>query len=224
MPGLFQPGYFFTMNVIQLWFKESGSFIEGVNLYRQTDYNAIALRQLENCLSLNYIPSGMMDLLKTELRGKMKASYVAQKESKPTNTRTEQPEEPPEVLQLRQEARKLHKRQAKVHAEMCVTKEEEIRLEQAREIMKDIIPKLDSIYDRIRSFQETGELPKSSAPDLVQEVLQKHKKYLSQKSRISRLKGYLKKKDLTPSDRQTYQKELIEKEASSLAIAEELGL
>ena len=82
------------------------------------------------------------------------------------------------------------------------------RYEYARGIMEEIIPSLDSIYDKIRKWEETKELPSV----IVNKPDDRYKKINSIAPRISKLKKILKDETLTPQKRQKYEKELVDKE------------
>ncbi len=79
--------------------------------------------------------------------------------------RTEAPADGDQVQRLREQAKALHKRQSFVHARMVEISshpdgpERKKQLyELAAEMMTEIVPALDRIYDNIRNFERTGEL------------------------------------------------------------------
>ena len=67
--------------------------------------------------------------------------------------------EPAEIFRLRATAKTLHKREAAVHAQMRLATERAERYQCAREIMVDIRPELDEIYQKIGDFKTSGLVP-----------------------------------------------------------------
>lgn len=68
-------------------------------------------------------------------------------------------DEPPEIVALRAAAIPLHKEHSHLHALLTAAKTDKERFALADKIMRDIIPALDRIYDRIREWEKTGTLP-----------------------------------------------------------------
>ena len=226
---------------IQNWFARDGSFIEGTTLLMQT--GAITSR-FQRYFSAPYVPD--------EIERQLKASLVAyldihandipireaqpvEKVKKPVGmsenrTIVQNPdipdlEEPIQILALRQEARKLHKRQAMLHGQLSVVASDGERYELAKEIMEEVIPNLDRIYDTIRAWQKTGELPTAAkSDDGFRRGVELMKRLNSLKPRISRLKALLKKTNLDPKERQKYEKELREKELEVVEIEKKVNL
>ena len=72
-----------------------------------------------------------------------------------------------------------------------------------------------SIYNSIRHYHDTGELPAPpKTTSLVKDTIEKYKRVLSLRPRISRLEKWLDGgRKLTPTETQNYQKELALKKA-----------
>lgn len=132
-------------------------------------------------------------------------------------------EEPQSVFLLREDAKRLHKRHSFVNANLHQADSDEKRFELAREIMEDIIPKLDNIYDQIRDYHKSGTLPEVPTTNVVKETVEKMQRLQSIRSRISRLKGFLEGK-LNDKKKEEYTTELLSKEKEAMGIEKELGL
>lgn len=229
---------------IQKWFAQKGSYLQGVNLYRRCG-GPYPNRTFEGYEDAPYVPDETENLLRSALLAYLELHqeplqdgageeedvplndsdevFSTNKIKKPYRPKTEQ--EPAEIQRLRLEARLLHKKHALLHARLMDEELEKNRLSLIREMMEEVIPALDGIYDDIREWQSTGELPKAGErnADVVAETVQKMLRRDSLKSRISRLKSMLKKK-LPDAERMNYEKELLEKEVEKKGIEEELGL
>lgn len=221
---------------IRAWL-EDGCYLDGVALYRRTG-GAYPVRTFEGYEHAPYVPEATERLLRAALLDHLATLPPPPPEAGPlgeadieelvpvaTGGRSQAGQEPDGILRLRLEARLLHKRHALLHARLYDEPEEEKRYELAEEIMETLIPGLDSIYDSIRNWQATGELPLEAKPDgdVVQDTVRKMQRIQSLASRISRLKGALKKK-LPDSEAQAYQKELAEKQVEKKRLETELGL
>jgi len=216
---------------IESWFQKKGSFIEGLNLYRQVG-GMYPISIFQGYETAPYVPeaveSRLVQALRDYLNKNPPAEGVAPQLQADETTATRIPgaakAEPPKILELRQEARLLHKRHAFLHPQLKLVESDKQRYEIACEIMEEVIPKLDRIYDQIREWESTGELPKEDTSSIVQDTVRKMQRWTNLKSRISRVKGFLKKDNLEARTRQQYEKEIIEKEAEKRDIEEMLGL
>ena len=226
---------------IQNWFAKNGSFIEGTTLLMQTGANTA---RFQRYFSAPYVPEPVERQLRTLLTAYLdihandlpvedaQAVETAPEASKMTENRTNVQnsvipnlEEPLQILALRQEARKLHKRQAMLHGQLSVVATDGERYELAKEIMEEVIPNLDRIYDTIRAWEKTGDLPTAAkSDDGFRRGVELMKRLNSLKPRISRLKSLLKKTSPDPDERQKYEKELKEKELEVLEIEEQINL
>ncbi len=151
------------------------------------------------------------------------------------------PDAPEELVALRDRAIELHKRQSQVHPNMATAakagdKKQAYLL--ARELMEDIIPALDSIYDSVRTWQETGKLPSASAGDkVVADTVRKMQRIEYCKQRQSRIRRWLKDgfrsklvdgkyQDvaLTEIEKRELDDELLERKIEEAELREELGI
>lgn len=143
--------------------------------------------------------------------------------------------EPPIIVELRQKAKMLHKQHADRHAALYIEPDESRRLTLIIEMMTDIIPSLDAIYDSIREFQKTGALPPATSDEESTETnyatglrdgVIKLQRLMNLKSRISKLDGknglIATEKDKVRRDK--LQKELLDKTTESDALSLELNL
>jgi hypothetical protein len=215
---------------IQKWFDEEGSYMNGVALMGLAGYDN---RRFQIYLSAAFVPYDIQQRLNSLL-----SSYLIEHPAEEALEKTEvraspstysipQKNEPDAILALREKAKKWHKKQAMLHAEMrsaALAEDEKKTYEYAREIMEDVIPTLDEIYDNIRKFQETGELPSLAATnDIVAQTVQKMERLYSFRSRVSRLKGKIKKGGEDDNTIQKWKKELLEKELEIKRLENELG-
>lgn len=218
---------------IQRWFREEGSYIEGVSLLSQCGVNCWKYQQY---FQNDYLPAGMMEQLQADLTPFALAAAPIipenidetigenSSENSANNEKEEQKAEPDEILLLRAQARQLHKRQSYLHAKLSLVSSDEDRLAAALEIMTDVIPKLDAKYDAIREWQATGKLPgEAKVKSDFQRGVEAVRRLNSLNSRISRLKGRLKKFDLTVRERQDFEQELADKELEKAEIEGEIG-
>lgn len=216
------------------WFADDCPFRKGVEIYRQVG-GVTPISYFERYQQARFLPDAVDNRLQYLLRS---ALETLRDEEDVSITKTTQADgvsefativqktdipEPISIQQLRQEAKGIHKRHSFIHAQMVMADSDEKRYECAKEIMLDIIPALDALYDRIRAWQETGELPAVAAPskDRDEYVITKMLRRNSLKSRLSRLGSLLKKTTLSDGERAKYQKELLEKEVELKGIEEE---
>lgn len=241
---------------IQTWFRTDGYFAAGLRLLAMTGEQPQLLARLQGYLRGTWVP----DSAKQSLRGALKVyllrtvdggpqtvthvqnvvnSVTATKFATSTDHEAHKtpPTEPATITALRAEAKLLHKRQADLKGRLNLMAEDSDnftdaqRAEVAREIMEEVIPALDNIYDQIRSWKSTGQMPKpSNEQDIIQETVAKMNKL--QKilpPRISKLKKYLREKkrngkELSEKELQTYRSELLDKETELAKLKAELGL
>lgn len=221
---------------IRKWFNDGCPFYEGVAIYRQTG-GPYSLSMFEGYLQAPWVPSDIEQHLKYALECYLEANAGDQEDPEPEQSPEGHPNQPinqsthtqttePQAIQnLRRSAIPLHKRQAMLHTELRICDDESTRYGIAREIMEEVIPELDGIYDRIREWEETGELPsEASTLTVVQDTVRKMQRVNSINSRISRLNGFLKKQNLSAGDRKKYEKEKLEKDLELAELSRELGL
>lgn len=229
VPALF---YMNLSHLIDQWLQADGSFLEGVRLYKLTDQPIYAPR-FERLLTRPYVDSDAKAHLRKLLKVYLK-QYPTVKPTTPTlATIPVDPPAPPEpapIQALRQQAIPLLKRYSHLKAQlhqMAADQEkysDADRYAIAQEIMLEVLPDTDAIYDQIRNWEEDGQLPVESNNPIVTQTVEKMQKVYSLRPRISRLKGWLKKKGLTASKRRQYEQELLDKEIELKELEIELGL
>lgn len=134
--------------------------------------------------------------------------------------------EPEVITQLRNRGKLLLKEQAFLHARLSAVESDEERFEIAKQLLdkKGVVGKIDRVYNGLREFEKSGDIPAIAASSSLKEkVLEQVKKRDSLKPRISRLRSKL-KKDLSKEVRLKYEKELLEKEALLADIEKDLEL
>jgi hypothetical protein len=89
--------------------------------------------------------------------------------------------------------------------------------------MSEVIPEIDKLYEKIRDWKETGDVPVVVTAD-VQRAIQMMKKRESLKPRISRLRKWVDSNSVAESKKKAYRVELLEKEGELREIEETLGL
>lgn len=223
------------MNVIEQWFSDGKDFYTGVALLRRSGYD---VRPFEPYLSESYVPTYYRELLES-LVSKLSPQEMTEK---PTfvqnfvqNSVIAAPIENETITQLRQEAKLLHKRHADRHAQLHILDTPELRLPIITEIMEDIIPALDEIYDTIRNGGVRKKLSAISCEQLaesvefrqgIQEGFQKAQKLGYLKNRIFKLESAngLINKAKDKAERAKFETELIQKRTELAALAAELGI
>ncbi len=120
-------------------------------------------------------------------------------------------------------AKALHKRHAHTHALMVTADTDEARAGYAREIMQEIVPDLDAEYDRLRAGDTP---PLEGQGEAIRPILNAHaaatlEKLLSVRSRISNLRGKL-KREKDPGKRAKLESELNKKIAERDALQQKL--
>ena len=214
---------------VHTWLEQDGSYTQGVALYRQTG-GAKPPAYFEKHLSAAYVNPEVKAQLRAHLEAfstlNPPASYLTP--VKVEYRKKEENIEPKAILKLREKAIPFHKQYSHLKAELyteATRKRPSKRklLVISREIMNETLPVLDGIYDQIREWQLTGEVPDMPRPVIVEETVQKMLQVNSLRSRISHLRRRLKGK-LEDMDRMQYENEIKEKEAALAELCAELGL
>jgi hypothetical protein len=210
----------------------SGSYFEGVALYRwvQGEY---PVRYFEGYEGASYIPEEVEFRLRNSLQKAVEnlpneemteiPSLEEENDRNSVNENTPTTVEPATIQLLRSEAKLLHKTHSLVHARMVDATKDEMRYGFAKQIMEEIIPSLDAIYDKIRGWQDTGELPPATTSNRDRYIIEKMLRRNSLKSRISRINSTM-GKGMNEVEKMKLQKELLEKEVELKEIDEEFGL
>jgi len=203
---------------IHNWIQQEGSYLQGLALYQRTGgikpYSHFARHA-----NSYYISPALKTELRQELEQYLKVyppSVVLPPEEQPTNSKEKPKVDPVAIQALRKKAIPYHKRyshlKASLYTHAMVNQPDQVELFNiAKEIMKEVIPKLDSIYDDIRDWESTGEIPDMPKSEAEEKVIAQMKRMRSLRSRISQLKKKL-KGELDEINRMNYEQELTEKE------------
>jgi hypothetical protein len=214
-------------NPVSEWLADGKWFVGGLMLLRDLGGD---VSDFEKYAAGGFVPPYYKEVLEMRLRALQHAApgILAAKESgESAASETEKAaraEEPEWIAGLRERAKYLHKQEAMRHAEMRVSGEREVRYACASEIMRDIRPKLDTIYDAIRHWEATGEVPMGEkAAQAAEEQSSDFQKRLNLRSRVSRIKTLLKGSTLSEKRRKGLEWELEEKEVLLKTVNERLN-
>jgi len=207
---------------IQDWLDKGGSFAQGCQLFDVAGGRSAVLDRLRK---KRFVGSADKDILRKLLQDLAQAMPDS---PAPTQLAEIALQEPTSILILREEGRKLKKRESFVHAHLVAEAfgeaDHKKLYELAHEMMIDIHPRLDEVYDTIRDYERDGTLPPDEKQKVISEAVEKMSKRTNMRTRIYRLRKELKKKDLPDEDRQRYEAEIQEKETAIAEIEEFLGL
>jgi hypothetical protein len=213
---------------ISTWIQEEGSFLAGLQLYREIGGKKIAYfeRQIHQPFIDPKVKRELIRALKPYASAgpsptPIKSSYDP---AKPV-----QVQEPPEIVSLKKEAIKLHKKHSTLKGLLIAAADQDKysdadRYEIARQIMEETIPKLDGIYATIRTWEKDGSIPAIGKSEIIRETVAKMKEIQSLRPAISRLKTRLKKETLSDVDRQDLELRLLEKQSRLGSLEDELGI
>lgn len=232
---------------IQRWFAEGTHYGDGVRLLMRTGEHHTDVVFFTDYFRSHFVPSSVQRRLFATMK-----TYMAKLKSMPEMMENQAfvgnpviiasrvaemlpkvaPTEPVEIQKLRETAKEWHKKQSYIHAQMGMVSSDEERYGCATELMEEIIPTLDQIYDQIRAYEKDGTLPAPAAVDDI--ARQAIKDYMRMEKtlrpRISRLKKWIangindKKRKLSDLEIEKYKKELIEKELEFQNIKNRLGI
>lgn len=216
---------------IEDWLLGGCLYFEGVALYRWVQHGSYPVQYFEGYEGAKFIPEEIEKRLKYALVSALEKLPIRRTETTQPTAVSLQPlaispsplAEPETILQLREQAKSLHKTHALIHARMVDAIADEDRFAFASQIMEDIVPSLDAIYDKIRAWQDTGELPPATIANRDRYIIEKMLRRNSLKSRISRLTAMLTKK-MPDQEKMKLEKELLEKEVELKEIEVELEL
>jgi hypothetical protein len=204
-----------------LAYLEDGYFAQGVALLRRCAGVApMRLRYFEAQLSKPYVQTSVENELGVLLR-----SFLGDVQppdplkGEPTDARASEPPRhtsiphtstpqsgfwaslaqrrdlPDAIMELRERAIELHKRESLVHGQMGVAAKagkKKQAYELAREIMEDIRPSLDGIYDAVREWEQSGKLPPAPVRnDAVKEAMELAKRLKYCNERVSRIGSWI---------------------------------
>jgi hypothetical protein len=226
---------------ISRWLNANGSFLEGMGYCQQV--NPAAHTRLMRWNTAPLIPPEIKEQLRDALRAHAASApdpalSTGDPRGRPLLS-TAIPAAPPEIQALHRQARTLHKQYAELKARLGIlTAQPDLytnadRYAIAREIMEDVLPATDDIYEKIRAYENTGALPASGSNALKREVVAQYEQLLSLRPRISRVRKWLADgawprksgvQQLTETDRAELEKELAEKLALVQELEIELGI
>jgi hypothetical protein len=205
-----------------LAYLQDGYYAQGVALLRRCAGVApMRLRYFEGQLSKPYVPTSVENELGVLLRSflgdvqppdPLKGEATDARASEPPRhtsiphtsipqfgfwaSLAQRRDLPDAIMELRDRAIELHKRESLVHAQMGVAaragkKKEAYEL--AKEIMEDIRPELDGIYDAVREWEKSGKLAvkQMAADSPAATVLEQMKRLKYCNERVSRIKGWI---------------------------------
>lgn len=207
---------------IQDWLDKGGSFAKGCQLF---DIAGGRSAQLDRLRQKRFVGTADKEFLRKQLQAL--ATHLP--DSPDADQVAKIPlQEPTSILMLRDEGRKLKKRESFIHAhlvaEAFAEADQKNLFQLAKEMMEDIHPRLDDVYDTIRDYERDGTLPPDEKQKVIAEAVEKMSKRTNMRTRIYRLQKRLKDPDLSDEDRAAYEEEIKEKEASIEEIEEYLGL
>lgn len=203
----------FIFMTIKEWIDNNGSYRDGIALMHEL---GIINESLSDMLYRPFIPKSA----KEELQ-KLLTPYVGQQPMTPPPNSAKV--EPPYISSLRKKAVLLLKKRDQARSQLKVAETDEQRYELAKNLMDELIPSIDETYGYIKQYEKEGVVPNVQEEDIIQQTVKKMLKLQSLKPRISRLKKML-SGVLTEKERQTYEKELLDKELLVQQIRAELQL
>jgi hypothetical protein len=180
-------------NLYEFWKNEGENFAHGVALLGQYAPKAVTsniLKRLQDCANANTAPSHYELGKLTEALQSATVTAPAKEPGAPSlpesgNLRadTYQPDPVPTTTE---EAKRLHKRHAHLHATMVNAQTDEERADAAEEIMERVVPSLDSEYDRLRAGN--SDTPTATPAPVRELTAQEMKRLHVVRTRLSKLK------------------------------------
>lgn len=189
---------------------KAGYFAQGVAILRRIPgVTAQQIRLYQQYLSRPYVPAAVEQQLNALLRSFLPPASEpsGEKKKKPPSvdpavnapfwsSLAQGRDLPDDILALHDRAIELHKRESLAHAQMGAAaraKKKKAAYMLAHEIMHDLRPALDELYDAVRAWQQTGQLPmrQATAPTAAAEVLELMKRLKYCNERVSRIKRWI---------------------------------
>jgi len=204
------------MEKARVWLENNGSYSEGVKLLEAlggkiADYTPYLTTML--------VPPAAKQKLREAVESRL-PNIIAQ----PITAN-----EPEVVFQYRNIGRRLLKQQADLHSKMKVAATDTERYLLAEQLMEEVIPEIDRVYDAIRDYEQHHVVPPPPEMDAVRVAASKLMKVKYLSDRISRLRRWIDtgakdKQPLTEAEKAGFKEEITEKEAALEALRIELGL
>lgn len=227
---------------IQQWFQRGEIFGFGYTLLARTASSPKTLASLQKYVGLSVVPErakgtlsyALLQYLKANKQHLTKNPTIEQEMSEtPSNTdeladakriAQERLSEPTAIAVLRARSKIWWDRYALAKGMLQIEPDAAKRYDLAKEIMEEITPALDDIYDTIRSYEQDGTIPGGAKTShIVQETIKKYKRVLNLRTKISPLKKKLDKK-LSDADRAKGEKQLLDYELELRGLENELDL
>lgn len=171
---------------IQDWLAKNGSVAQGVELLKAVGGKH---QSFEALLKRPGITAADKDRLRAALQPYAAAAHppTPVEDILPSAYLSKNRDEPEAVRQLRAKARILHQSQNLAHAKLKAATTDEDRLPLAKEIMEQIVPALDAVYEHIRNWEQHAILPPMpGADEIVRDTVQKFKRRESLRTTITR--------------------------------------
>jgi hypothetical protein len=213
---------------IRNWLSSDGSFASGVDLYSRTG-GGPHLADFRSYCSRQYLPPGAKDQLRQILEKTAPREAEALYITKPAPVSQATQQEPESVSALREQGKAVKKRESYLHAQMVFLSRQAETPERkeelysiAQELIDEITPELDRIYDTIKEFERTGKVPMGNEAQLIKETVQKIRKRDSVTTIVYRLRSRIKKGGMTKEEEAKTKAQLAEKEAEWEQLDKEL--
>ena len=201
---------------VQSWLDRGCPFLPGVRLYQLIGgpYPISIFLGFEQA---GFVPADVQQRLNQGLRAYLQ-KYPITPDTKAPKEKLQvikivkiKGTEPEAITDLRAKAKNLHKLHSHLKAQLSTVGNDSDRYNIADQIMQKIIPGLDRIYDQIRHWEKTGNLPALLEQHLIDNPRAIANRINTLASRISKLRRFL-KGDLVDKKRAKYEKELLAKE------------
>lgn len=206
---------------INNWIQESGAFAIGMKLYERTGLKQHSKRW-EAVMRKNLVTASDKDALKAVLENYCNEKYQ-QVARMPVEQSKEQ--EPAEIKDLRKRAIELRKRYSYLHAQLSTLNDDHDRYQIAEQIMEELIPEEDKIWNAIREWQRTGIAPVNVAlsSDIVKDTVEKMQRVYNLRTRVSKYNTDL-KKSKNDLSKQRLELNLLRVKTELAQLENELGL
>jgi len=227
---------------IQHWFQRGKVFGMGYTLLARTAFMPKTLAILQSYVGLSVVPNSAKGTLEYALLEYLKANkehltdndtIEQELQEKPSNVdeladakriAQERLNEPTAIAVLRARSKIWWDRYALAKGMMQIATTDQQRYELAKEIMEEITPALDDIYDSIRSYEQDGTVPGGAkVSHVVKETIVKYKRVINLRTKVSRLRKKLEGK-LSAGGKAEGEKKLLDYELELRGIENELDL
>lgn len=184
---------------IATWLEREGSFFSGFDLYKRAgggiDFAALDTISKKPMLTMqdyNFLRRCLQTIVN-------KAGYVVQKETVADRSYTTQGD-PDEVMALYRQRKLLVEKARNLHNEMKslgLSKNPELHKEKLYELafeqMENVQPAIAAVHKQIKRWEEEGILPIAREAEIVKETVAKVLELNNARTRISQIKGEIKR-------------------------------